>query len=139
MLMRSPLARDRRTRPGFIEPCQAIEGRKVPTGPQWIPRAKSTTAYASLVHKDRDRLRPDFSGSGAGAAKLPQPISLARLTVTSCPTDRCAHGCAVPARRVQGCRCASRTRTATTCRLWSRNGRGWSVKLAAITAAMASI
>ena len=32
MLMRSPLARDRRQPPGFIRPCQPVLSAKVPTG-----------------------------------------------------------------------------------------------------------
>src|SRR5687767_12142441 len=40
MLMRSPLARDRRSPPGFIRPCQPTLADTVPTGPQWAHEIK---------------------------------------------------------------------------------------------------
>jgi len=40
MLMRSPLARDRRTPPGFIRPCQPVLSAKVPIGDGWIHELK---------------------------------------------------------------------------------------------------
>lgn len=38
--MRSPLARERRSPPGFIRPCQPTLSAVVPTGPQWIHEIK---------------------------------------------------------------------------------------------------
>src|SRR5829696_6205576 len=40
MLMRSPLARDRRKPPGFIRPCQPVLSAKVPVGDGWIHELK---------------------------------------------------------------------------------------------------
>src|SRR5829696_2495842 len=40
MLMRSPLARDRRKPPGFIRPCQPVLSAKVPIGDGWIHELK---------------------------------------------------------------------------------------------------
>ena len=40
MLMRSPLARDRRWPPGFVRPCQAILVDEAPAGPQWVHEIK---------------------------------------------------------------------------------------------------
>src|SRR3954470_3939644 len=79
MLMRSPLARDRRSPPGFIQPCQPVLSDTVPTGPGWIHELKHD-GYRLLVVKDGDRVR-----------------------------------------------------------LWSRNGRDWSLKFLAITAAVRAL
>jgi hypothetical protein len=75
-MMRSPLARDRRRPPGFIQPCQPIVSLKAPTGPQWVHELKHD-GFRIVVHKDGDDIR-----------------------------------------------------------LWSRNGRDWSVEFAAITVAV---
>ncbi len=40
MLMRSPLARDRRRPNGFVQPCQPTLAKAVPTGPGWIHELK---------------------------------------------------------------------------------------------------
>src|SRR5688572_18211872 len=40
MLMRSPLARDRRSPPGFILPCQPTLADAVPSGAQWVHEIK---------------------------------------------------------------------------------------------------
>jgi bifunctional non-homologous end joining protein LigD len=40
MLMRSPLARERRRPAGFINPCQPTLSEKAPSGPQWIHEIK---------------------------------------------------------------------------------------------------
>ena len=40
MLMRSPLARERRRPAGFIKPCQPTLSHKAPGGPQWIHEIK---------------------------------------------------------------------------------------------------
>jgi bifunctional non-homologous end joining protein LigD len=40
MLMRSPLARERRSPPGFIRPCLLTPATAVPTGPQWLHELK---------------------------------------------------------------------------------------------------
>ena len=40
MLMRSPLARERRSPPGFIRPCLLTPATTVPTGPDWLHELK---------------------------------------------------------------------------------------------------
>ena len=40
MLMRSPLARERRRPAGFIVPCQPTLSDKAPTGPLWLHEIK---------------------------------------------------------------------------------------------------
>ena len=51
MLMRSPLARDRRRPPGFIPPCQPVLADRVPTGAGWIHELKHD-GFRILVRKD---------------------------------------------------------------------------------------
>jgi bifunctional non-homologous end joining protein LigD len=74
MLMRSPLARDRRQPPGFIRPCQPVLAAKVPADDGWLHELKHD-GFRIIVHKDGESVR-----------------------------------------------------------LWSRNGRDWSVEFRAITA-----
>jgi bifunctional non-homologous end joining protein LigD len=40
MLMRSPLARERRSPPGFIRPCLLTPATRVPTAPEWLHELK---------------------------------------------------------------------------------------------------
>ena len=56
MLMRSPLARDRRSPSGFIRPCQAILADAPPTGPQWLHEIKHD-GFRIIAHKQGDRVR----------------------------------------------------------------------------------
>src|SRR4051812_49064818 len=79
MLMRSPLARDRRSPPGFIGPCQPVLSDTVPTASGWIHELKHD-GFRLMVLKDEDRVR-----------------------------------------------------------LWSRNGRDWSLNFLAITAAVRAL
>ena len=55
MLMRSPLARDRRQPPGFIRPCKPVLSQKVP-GPQWIHELKHD-GFRIVANKDGDVVR----------------------------------------------------------------------------------
>jgi bifunctional non-homologous end joining protein LigD len=41
MLMRSPLARERRSPPGFIRPCLLTPSTTVPAGPEWMHEIKN--------------------------------------------------------------------------------------------------
>src|SRR3954470_20594983 len=79
MLMRSPLARDRRSPPGFIQPCQPVLSETVPTAAGWIHELKHD-GFRLMVLKDGDLVR-----------------------------------------------------------LWSRNGRDWSLNFLAITAAVRAL
>jgi ATP-dependent DNA ligase len=79
MLMRSPLAPDRRQPPRFIKPCQPVRDAEVPSGDGWLHELKHD-GFRIVPHKDGDDLR-----------------------------------------------------------LWSRNGRDWSVEFVAITAAVVAL
>src|SRR5215211_4486975 len=56
MLMRSPLARDRRKPPGFIRPCQPVLSAKVPVGVGWIHELKHD-GFRIVALKDGDDVR----------------------------------------------------------------------------------
>jgi bifunctional non-homologous end joining protein LigD len=56
MLMRSPLARERRRPAGFILPCQPTRSESVPSGPLWLHEIKHD-GYRVLARKDGDRIR----------------------------------------------------------------------------------
>jgi hypothetical protein len=56
MLMRSPLARDRRQPPGFIRPCQPVLSLKVPVGDGWIHELKHD-GFRVIALKDGDEVR----------------------------------------------------------------------------------
>src|SRR5215204_1382237 len=56
MLMRSPLARDRRQPPGFIRPCQPVLSLKVPVGDGWMHELKHD-GFRIVAHKDGDSVR----------------------------------------------------------------------------------
>jgi bifunctional non-homologous end joining protein LigD len=56
MLMRSPMARDRRQPPGFICPCQPVLSVKVAIGPGWIDELKHD-GFRIVAHRDGDVVR----------------------------------------------------------------------------------
>ena len=56
MLMRSPLARERRRPAGFIPPYQPTLSGTVPSGPLWLHEIKHD-GYRILARKERDRIR----------------------------------------------------------------------------------
>jgi bifunctional non-homologous end joining protein LigD len=56
MLMHAPLARDRRSPPGFIRPCQAIEVETAPAGPEWVHEIKHD-GFRIVAHKHGERVR----------------------------------------------------------------------------------
>ena len=56
MLMRSPLARERRRPAGFIQPCQPTLSDKAPSGPQWLHEIKFG-GYRIVACKSGDRVR----------------------------------------------------------------------------------
>src|SRR4051812_30605817 len=56
MLMRSPLARDRRSPPGFIRPCQPTVSKTVPTGPEWVHEIKHD-GFRLVAWKDGEKVR----------------------------------------------------------------------------------
>src|SRR3954469_25091249 len=56
MLMRSPLARDRRSPPGFIKRFQPTLSATVPTGPEWMHEIKHD-GFRLLARKDGEKVR----------------------------------------------------------------------------------
>ena len=56
MLMRSPLARERRRPAGFIKPCQPSLSDKPPSGPAWLHEIKHD-GYRIIACKSGDRVR----------------------------------------------------------------------------------
>src|SRR5215204_541252 len=56
MLMRSPLARERRRPAGFIKPCQPSLSDKAPSGPHWIHEIKHD-GYRIIACKSGDTVR----------------------------------------------------------------------------------
>src|SRR3954462_15039225 len=56
MLMRSPLAGNRLSPPGFIRPCQPTLSTKVPMGPEWTHEIKYD-GYRLIARKDGSRVR----------------------------------------------------------------------------------
>ena len=56
MLMRSPLARERRRPAGFIKPCQPTLSDKAPSGPLWLHEIKHD-GYRIIASKSGDRVR----------------------------------------------------------------------------------
>src|SRR5215204_1297128 len=53
MLMRSPLARDRRRPPGFIPPCQPVIAERVPAGDGWLHELKHD-GFRIIARKEDD-------------------------------------------------------------------------------------
>src|SRR5688500_13816905 len=56
MLMRSPLARERRRPPGFIKPSQPTLSDKAPSGPLWLHEIKHD-GYRIIACKSGDTVR----------------------------------------------------------------------------------
>jgi bifunctional non-homologous end joining protein LigD len=56
MLMRSPLARERRRPAGFIKPCQPTLSDKAPSGPLWLHEIK-VDGYRIIACKSGDTVR----------------------------------------------------------------------------------
>src|SRR5215213_7930969 len=49
-------ARNRRSPPGFIQPCQPVLAKVVPTGPEWIHELK-WDGFRIIARRDHDRTR----------------------------------------------------------------------------------
>ena len=56
MLMRSPLARERRRPAGFIKPCQPTLSDKAPSGPLWLHEIKHD-GYRIIACKSGGQVR----------------------------------------------------------------------------------
>jgi bifunctional non-homologous end joining protein LigD len=94
MLMRTPLARDRRRPPGFIPPRQPVLADRVVTGDGWIHELKYD-GFRILVRKEgadvrlwsrngRDR-SAEFSAIVAALRELPGSFIIDGEAVAHCP------------------------------------------------------
>jgi bifunctional non-homologous end joining protein LigD len=94
MLMRSPLARDRRRPPGFIPPCQAVLADRVPTSAGWIHELKHD-GFRILVRKEGADVRmwsrngrdwsAEFCAIMAALHELPGSFVIDGEAVAHCP------------------------------------------------------
>src|SRR5215204_4730840 len=95
MLMRSPLARDRRKPPGFIRPALPVLAHRVPAGDGWIHELKHD-GFRIVALKDGDEVRlwsrngrnwaADFLAITAAVMALPVTrIVLDGEAVAHCP------------------------------------------------------
>ena len=139
MLMRSPLARERRRPAGFIKPCQPTLSDKAPSGPQWLHEIKHD-GYRIIACKSGDQVRlwsrngRDWSREFLAVTEALRPsgsrrsFSTARrwrTARTACPTSTAF------ARRTAGLRpacspstcCGSTARICGRCRLRSAGRR----------------
>src|SRR4051812_924085 len=93
MLMRSPLARDRRSPEGFVPPALLTPATKVPTGPGWIHELKHD-GIRLIARKDGDRVRlwsrygrnrtSDFATITAALRRLPADVLIDGEAVAQC-------------------------------------------------------
>ena len=93
MLMRSPLARDRRQPPGFVRPCQPVISLKVPVGDGWIHELKHD-GFRIIARKERDHVRlwsrngrnwsAEFVAITAALGELPTDFVLDGEAVAHC-------------------------------------------------------
>ena len=99
MLMRSPLARERRRPAGFIKPCQPTLSDKPPSGPAWLHEIKHD-GYRIIACKSGDQVRlwsrngRDWSREFLAVAKALRALCVedgSVLTFASCPTH--SHPC----------------------------------------------
>lgn len=93
MLMRSPLARERRSPPGFIRPALLTPATTVPTGPGWIHELKHD-GIRLVTRKDGSRVKlwsrygrdrtSDFVGIAEAMQQLPCDVLLDGEAVAHC-------------------------------------------------------
>ena len=91
MLMRAPLARERRRPAGFILPCQPTLSGTVPSGPLWLHEIKHD-GYRILVRKEGDRVRL-WSRNGRDWSREFTALTEALRNLPDCVIDgeACAH------------------------------------------------
>jgi bifunctional non-homologous end joining protein LigD len=97
MLMRSPLARERRRPAGFIVPCAPTLRETAPSGPQWIHEIKHD-GFRIIARKEGDRVRlwsrngldwsADLAAITAGLRALP----VDRLVIDGEAVAHCPQG-----------------------------------------------
>src|SRR3954470_3387684 len=94
MLMRSPLARNRCSPPGFIRPCQPTLSTRIPTGPEWTHEIKYD-GYRLIARKDGGQVHlwsrtarnwtDGFTAITAAVCELQCDLVLDGEAVTPCP------------------------------------------------------
>jgi bifunctional non-homologous end joining protein LigD len=93
MLMRSPLARERKRPAGFIVPCVPTLSDRAPSGPQWIHEIKHD-GYRVIASKTGDRVRL-WSRTGRDWSRQFSAIARAVLAVDAdefvIDGEACAH------------------------------------------------
>ena len=91
MLMRSPLARERRRPAGFIQPCQPTLSDIVPSGPLWLHEIKRD-GYRILAQKEGGRVRL-WSRNGRDWSREFTAIAETLRSLPDCVIDgeACAH------------------------------------------------
>jgi hypothetical protein len=82
MLMRSPLARERRAPPGFIAPALLKPATKVPTGPGWIHELKHD-GIGLIARKDGTRVQFWGATTGTGQRTSPRSSAACRSAASS--------------------------------------------------------
>ena len=93
MLMRSPLARERRLPAGFIKPCQPTLSEKAPTGPLWVHEIKHD-GYRIIASKSGEQVRlwsrngRDWSRHFSAIAEALQAVEADELVIDG---EACAH------------------------------------------------
>jgi bifunctional non-homologous end joining protein LigD len=93
MLMRSPLARERKRPAGFIVPCAPTLSDKAPSGPQWIHEIKHD-GYRIIAFKSGDKVRlwsrngRDWSREFAAIAECLGAVEADELVIDG---EACAH------------------------------------------------
>src|SRR5688500_15131162 len=93
MLMRSPLARERRLPAGFIKPCQPTLSEHAPTGPLWVHEIKHDD-YHIIASKRGEQVRlwsrngRDWSRHFSAIAEALQAVEADELVIDG---EACAH------------------------------------------------
>ena len=97
MLMRSPLARERRRPAGFIKPCQPYLSDKPPSGREWIHEIKHD-GYRIIARKDGGEVRlwsrngRDWSGGMVAIAEALWALPVDHIMLDGEAVAHCAEG-----------------------------------------------
>jgi bifunctional non-homologous end joining protein LigD len=83
MLMRSPLARERRRPAGFIKPCQPTLSDKPPSGPAWLHEIKHD-GYRIIACKSGDQVCACGAAMGGTG---PEFLAVAKALRALCVED----------------------------------------------------
>src|SRR4051794_40462825 len=97
MLMRSPLARDRRQPPGFIRPAQPVLVATVPSGAGWLQELKHD-GFRIVANKEGDDFRlwsrsgRDWSVEFAAITAAVMSLPAARIVLDGEAVAHCSQG-----------------------------------------------